>query len=169
MNAPTGRALHVDRGGRTRADSGGDRNGQGRIVLRHRAPIPVVEPAGDLGHHRVLPDILGVVLHLLLQIAGVEAREARNADAVSFALQPVAAEAGVSRPAFATAHGDDLAGLGEGRAGLVRRRRAGGRGEQEEGENEAHPVRTRACRYGSACGIRAQNLRRCGTLTMGRG
>jgi len=63
-----------------------------------------------------------------LQIALIQAGQARRRDAVAFAVQPVTGEAGVARAARAAAHGDDLAGSLERAVGRARRGVAGGEG-----------------------------------------
>jgi len=121
--------------------------GQSRVPGRHDAASLGREPARNSGHDVIGADAAGVILHLLLQIALVQTRQARRGNAVAFAFQAVTREAGVARAARAAAHGDDLAGRLKGAIGLARRRVAGGEGQSQKSEEQgAHPDPTPALR-----------------------
>jgi hypothetical protein len=143
-NAAARRALQID-DRRRRGGLAGRRRGSGReggVPGGDGASICVVQPAGDLAHHRVLPNVGGVVLHLLVKISRVQSGQPRRGDAVAFAPEAMAGEAGDARSAFASAHGDDLAVPGEGLAGLIRGRRAGaGRDQDEAGGGDGSKAR----------------------------
>jgi len=98
---------------------------------------------------------------LLLQIADIHARKARNADPVAGAVESVAAEASDGRAALAAAHGDDLSAGSEGRAGFIARGRAACRegSDGEKSRNRAHPKPTPDELCGSVTG----------TVTLGEG
>src|SRR5690606_35517017 len=125
-----GRGPDRGRGGRGRRRGGNRHRG---VPGRNGAAVVVVQPAGGLVHDGIAPEARGVVLELLLQIAGVEAGEAGDADAVAHAVEAVATEAGVGRAAVAAAHGDDLAVGREGPVGAVSGGGAG-RGREEQTE-----------------------------------
>ncbi|MES2035380.1 MAG: hypothetical protein V4466_14495 [Pseudomonadota bacterium] len=114
----------------------------------------MVQPLGDRGHDVVVAQVGGVVVQLLLQVAGVQARKARRAEAVPLTLLAVAAEAGGAHAAFAAAQGDQFAGRREGFSGPVGRRSASGgkaRGEDQE-QNGAHVLPTPNARRSSGQG-----------------
>lgn len=121
------------------------RRGHGGVIVGDRPAAVGVQRLGDPRHLIVRPEARGVILHLFLQIAGLQPGQARCGRAVALALQPVAGKAGVGRPAGAAAHGDDLAGAAEGAVrpagrGIARRH---GQERQQGGEQQgAHPLRT---------------------------
>jgi hypothetical protein len=111
-------------GGDPAAGVSGDPDGRGggggprpRLVVRGQTGVPgrdgatavLVQTPGDPRHDVVGTPAAGVVLHLLLQIALIEPGQARRRIPVALAIQPVAGEAGVARPAGAAAHGDHFA------------------------------------------------------------
>ena len=87
---------------------------QGSIVESHVASAVGVQTPCDRAHDVVMPGIRGIVLHLLLQVTGIQTRQAGNADPVALPLESVTAEAGIGRPARAAAQGDQFPGLGQG-------------------------------------------------------
>lgn len=104
----------------------------------------------------------GVVLHLLLQIALIQARQTRRGHAVALAMHSVAGEAGVVGAARPAAQGDDLSGRGEGAVRLARRGVAGGeeQGSGDQGKEQAHMGRTTAYGRGSLPEIGVASRRR---------
>src|SRR5690606_5229348 len=77
------------------------------------------------------------------QVAGVQPGQTGDADPVAHAVQPVAGEAGVARPALAAAEGDDLAVGRKRRAGAVADRRAAAEeGEDQQEEKGRHAEAT---------------------------
>ena len=104
----------------------------------------------------------GVVLHLLLQIALIQARQARRRHAVALALHAVAGEAGIVGAARPAAQGDDFSGRGQGAVRLARRGVAGGeeQGGGDQGKEQAHMGRTTAYGRGSLAGIGVASRRR---------
>jgi hypothetical protein len=158
-HAPRGVAGQIER--RRRTDwTPRLRRGHVSVELRYRPAVAVIQPPRHFPHHHILPDVPGVVLHLLLQIACVQTGQSRHADSVTGAVQTVAAEAGVGRTALPATHGDDLTRLRERRPRLVRRRRAGRKRQQQKQGQDTHIQPTPPARHGSAFG---------GTLTMGAG
>ncbi|MNI55760.1 hypothetical protein D3C73_1107310 [compost metagenome] len=120
---------------------------QSGVPGRHDAAGLGVKAARHASHDVVGTQAAGVILHLLLQIALVQTRQARRGNAVAFAFQAVTREAGVARAARAAAHGDDLAGRLKGAIGLARRRIAGGKGQSQKSDRQgAHPDPTPALR-----------------------
>jgi hypothetical protein len=158
-HAPRGVTGQIKRWRRAGRPPGGRRRHVG-VELRHRAAVAVVQPARHFPHHNVLPNVPGIVLHLLLQIAGVQAGQSRHADPVARAVQTVTAETRVGGSALPAAHGDDLTRLRERRPRLVRRWRAGRERQQQKQGQDTHIQPTPPARHGSAF---------TGTLTMGAG
>jgi hypothetical protein len=136
----------VDRGRGEGRGGGPRRRRHRRVVGGHGAAILVIEPSGDRRHGFVPPQVRGVVVQLLLQIAGVETGQTRRADAVAGAVQAVAGEAGVPRAALAAAERDQLAVGGERLAAMVRRPITSGQRDEDDKAEEggAHPDRTPA-------------------------
>jgi len=133
---PPGIASRPERWRRPIADVAARRR-QARIIERNGAASPVVKRLGDRPHHLVWADARGVVLHLLLQVAGLEAGQAGDRDAVAHAVEAVAGEAGVCRSAGAATHRDGPPIDAQQSVGPGWRAVAGAeRGEREKGESE---------------------------------
>jgi len=116
----------------------------------------MVQPFGDRGHDGVVAQVGCVVVELLLQIARVEAGEARGGDAVALTLLAVTTKTGGLGTAFAAAQCDQFAGGREGVAGVVGDRAAAGGqagGDQQEQEG-AHLLPTPGGGSGSGPGNR---------------
>jgi hypothetical protein len=104
---------------------------------RNGSASPVVERLGDRPHHLVRADPGSIVLHLLLQVAGVETGQARDRDAVAHAVEAVAGEAGMSCSTGAAAHRDGPSIDAQKGVGPGWRAVAGAeRGEREKGGSE---------------------------------
>lgn len=161
---------------------GGGGGPRPRLVVRGQTGVPgrdgatavLVQTPGDPRHDVVGTPAAGVVLHLLLQIALIEPGQARRRIPVALAIQPVAGEAGVARPAGAAAHGDHFAGRGEAPVRHPRRGVAGGERQDQdkqrgrkEGRRGAHPVPTPA--YGAGSGAEPPASRRIGSGEAGKG
>ena len=103
-----------------------------------------------------------VVLHLFLQIALIQPRQARRRHPVALALHAVTGETGVFGAARPAAQRDHLSGRGEGAVRLARRGVAGGeeQGSGDQGKEQAHMGRTTAYGRGSLPEIGVASRRR---------
>lgn len=68
----------------------------------------LIQSARNARHDVVGAQAVGVVLHLLLQIALIQPCQARRGHAVALTVQTMATEAGVVRAARSSPHGDEL-------------------------------------------------------------
>jgi hypothetical protein len=110
-------------------------------MSRHRLAAGLIERLRDRRHHRIGTQAARIVLHLLVQIPGVEARQTRRGDAVAAAIQAMAGEAGVGRPAAAAAQRDEFPAGRKRTAGAVAGFAAAGgqrADDQKKGENADH-------------------------------
>lgn len=80
---------------------------QGGIISGHRPPFVGAQPLGDPAHLRMVAPVVSIGIELPLQIARIQAREARRPGAVAAAIKAVAGKAGVGRPGAGPAVCDD--------------------------------------------------------------
>jgi len=84
-----------------------------RVVVGHRRAFGRPQPLGDPRHLRMLPPSIGIGDELAFEVARIQPGEARRADAVAHAVDPVAGEAGVLRPGTGARQRNQLAGFGK--------------------------------------------------------
>lgn len=111
----------------------------------------MIQRLGDGGHLVMWTQSGNVVLHLFLQIALIQPRQARRRHPVALALHAVTGETGVFGAARPAAQRDHLSGRRKGAVRLARRSVAGGeqQGGGEERQEQAHKGRTTAYGRGS--------------------
>lgn len=123
------------------------RRRQAGIVSCYQRAVFAIQPPDYAPHLSMFASAVGIVVHLSVEIAGVEPGQPGRKPSVAFSAKPVTSGAGMAGPSVTATKGDDLAAFPK--SAVATGSAAAGKREGNSRKQAKHPPRNRSsgCRF----------------------